>query len=106
MSASSALCPVSEAILLLLRITDALCRVTSRPSESLSMQSNLTFSQKFRHSQTQNMPKDFLEYQNTLVPLHRFSEPDEQTGMCLLLLSDDSTCELSLRVELSFAKYV
>jgi len=41
--------------------------------------------------QTQNMPKDFLEYQNTLVPLHRFSEPEEQTGMCLLLLSDDST---------------
>jgi len=41
--------------------------------------------------QTQKMDKKFLEWQNDLVPLKRFSEPEEQTGMCLLLLSDSAT---------------
>jgi len=41
--------------------------------------------------QTQKMDKKFLEWQNDLVPLKRFSEPEEQTGMCLLLLSEDAS---------------
>jgi len=41
--------------------------------------------------QTQGMDPKFLEWQNDLVPLKRFSEPHEQTGMTLLLLSENAS---------------
>jgi len=41
--------------------------------------------------QTQKMEKKFLKFQEDLVPLKRFSEPEEQAPMVLLLLSDESS---------------